>query len=262
LGQEKNLAEVRSGRYKGDKESMMNRFRLIVFVLLATSFCLAQDASPATPAASSSGQDASSQASAAASANAIKGAFPTSLAKSLDSKKLKDGDTVVCTTVSALHSGNGMMIPSGSKVIGHVTQAQARSKGDSDSSLAMVFDKIQVSGGKIIPMKGVLQAVGPSLGGNSGPDTGAAGGGTMPGHGGESTMPPPTQGSVAGPNSGVHNVDATGPRAMLNSQSVGVLGIKNLQMDKDSVLTTTGKEVKLDNGTQMLIRAEIEIPVQ
>jgi type IV secretory pathway VirB10-like protein len=78
-------------------------------------------------------------------------------------KKLKDGDTVVCTTVSALHSGSGMMIPSGSKVIGHITQAEARSKGDSQSSLAMVFDKIQMPNGTAIPMKGTLQAIGPSL---------------------------------------------------------------------------------------------------
>jgi len=75
-------------------------------------------------------------------------------------------------------------------------------------------------------------------------------------------MPPPSQGSVAGPNSGVHSLEAGGSKALLNAQSMGVLGIRNLQMDKDSVLTTPGKEVKLDSGTQMLIRAEIDVPVQ
>jgi hypothetical protein len=43
---------------------------------------------------------------------------------------------------------------------------------------------------------------------------------------------------------------------------MGVLGIRNLQMDKDSVLTSSNKEVKLDSGTQMMIRAEIAVPVQ
>jgi hypothetical protein len=90
----------------------------------------------------------------------------------------------------------------------------------------------------------------------------------MPGHSGmggsvdAATTPPPTPGALTGGNSGIHPIETSRSRPLLNAQSVGVLGIKNLQMDKDSVITTTGKEVKLDNGTQMLIRAEIEIPVQ
>jgi hypothetical protein len=31
----------------------------------------------------------------------------------------------------------------------------------------------------------------------------------------------------------------------------------NLEMGKDSVIMSSGKEVKLDSGTQMLIRAEM-----
>jgi hypothetical protein len=49
---------------------------------------------------------------------------------------------------------------------------------------------------------------------------------------------------------------------MLTSESKGVLGFKNLEMNSDSVLTSSGKEVKLDSGTQMLIQAAIPIPVQ
>jgi hypothetical protein len=44
-----------------------------------------------------------------------------------------------------------MLIPSGTKVIGHVTQAQARSKGDPQSSLAIVFDKFEVAKDEDIP---------------------------------------------------------------------------------------------------------------
>lgn len=201
-----------------------------------------------------------------ASQPGIRGAFPTTLVKALDSKKLKEGDTVICQTSAVLHTGSGMMIPSGSKIIGHVTQAQARSRGNSDSTLAIVFDKIQLTGGKELPMKGTLQAVGPSLGGNSGPDTGPGGGLGMGGHGGNATdtatTPAPSNTAVAGPNSGIHSLNDLGSRPILNAQSQGVLGIKNLQMDKDSVLSSTGKEVKLDPGTQMLIHAEIEAPVQ
>jgi hypothetical protein len=63
-------------------------------------------------------------------------------------------------------------------------------------------------------------------------------------------------------NAGIHPLEGTRSRPLLTAQSVGVLGIKNLRMGKDAVITTPGKEVKLDNGAQMLIRAEIEVPVQ
>src|SRR5579862_3985222 len=219
--------------------------RLLVsalFVCLATSACLAQ-----SDAASAASSEQSSQ---------IRGAFPTKLAKSVDSKKLKEGDTVVCETTALLHTRDGMMVPTGSKVIGHVTEAKARSKGDSESSLAIAFDKIEV-GKKEIPIKGIVQALAPSLGG-SGPAT-MAGPGIMGGGHGDAgdtaTVAPPTNG-VAGPNTGVQNLYAhNGAIPLVNSESQGVLGLKNLQMGKDSRITSSGKEVKLDGGTQVMIRA-------
>ena len=42
---------------------------------------------------------------------------------------------------------------------------------------------------------------------------------------------------------------------MLNPHSTGVVGIKNLQLD-NNVLTSTNKEVKLDQGSQLMIKAE------
>ena len=42
--------------------------------------------------------------------------------------------------------------------------------------------------------------------------------------------------------------------------SQGVLGLKNLEMGSDGVLTSTGKEVKLDAGTQLLINVQIDLP--
>jgi len=225
-------------------------------VLLAISFGDVQSASAApqadnTPAASSLSQGDQTP----SDEDAIRGVFPTILVKPLDSKKLKQGDQVVCQTTAVLHTRSGMVIPNKSKVIGQVTQAKARSKGDSESSLAIAFDKIQLPNGKDVPFKGVLQAVAPSLGGNSGPDTGAASPGTIPnGRGADlSTMPAPSSTRVP---------DTVGVHPLITSQSAGVLGIPSLQMDKDSVLTSSGKEVKLDSGTQMLIRAEIQQPAQ
>ncbi len=177
------------------------------------------------------------------SANTIQGAFPCALEKAVDSKKVKDGDPVVCQTSKALRDQSGRFIPSGTKIMGHVTQAQARSKGDSQSSLAMTFDKIELSKGNDIPIKGSLQAVGPALTG--GPDTGPA---TEPGLRSGAALNTQTIGKEGGTHA-----TAAGP---LSSDSKGVLGVKNLEMGDNSVLTSPGKEVKLDGGTQMVIRAE------
>jgi hypothetical protein len=236
----------------------MNRFLpAVACVLLASSLCNAQAGSSATdstPAASSLSQGDQTS----SDEGAIRGAFPTVLVKPLDSKKLKAGDAVVCQTTAALHARSGMIIPSKSRVIGQVTEAKARSKGDSESSLTIVFDKIQMPNGKDVAFKGVLQALAPSLGGNSGPDTGAAAPGTIPnGRGADmSTMPPPSNGPALG-NTGLHPQDGTGTHPLITSQSMGVLGMPNLEMGKDSVIMSSGKEVKLDSGTQMLIRAEM-----
>jgi hypothetical protein len=56
---------------------------------------------------------------------------------------------------------------------------------------------------------------------------------------------------VAGPANGTR---------ILNSTSQGVVGVKDLGMDSAGVLTSPGKEVKLDSGDQILIHAEIDLP--
>ncbi len=223
----------------------MNRPVMIAaFLALAMTVCLGQG----TPAPQSSAASSSAE---AADAGAVHGVIPVALAKSIDSKKLKEGDEIDAKTVATMRSGSGVTIPAGSKVVGHVTQAKARSKGDPESSLGIAFDKIEAPG-KDLPIKGVMQAVGPNPDASSGPDTGAAGGGTMAAHGGDSsTMASP----VSGPGAPIGYKPGQGGGKMLSPQSTGVVGIKNLQLD-NSVLTSSGKEVKLEQGSQIMVKAE------
>ncbi len=228
----------------------MKRLCVTVVVVALAAWSVGALAAQNAPAGASTAQSG-----AAAPENQIKGAIPVKLAKNLDSKKLKVGDTVVFETISTVHSRSGLMIPSGSKVIGHVTQAQARSKGDASSTLAFAFDKIEYAQGKQVPMKGTLQAVGPNLGGAEG----SAGSISPYGNvlssnnaGSAGNQPPPTSSmQVGGPTNGM---------PLLISTSQGVLGVKGLQMDSNGVLTSPGKEVRLDAGAQILIRAEIDLP--
>ena len=215
----------------------MNRFAVsAVLVLIATSLCAAQNA----PAAPSSVSDT-------AAANRPQGILPATLTKTLDSKKMKEGDEVTAKTAAGLHSATGDSIPAGAKVIGHVTQSKARSKGDSEASLGIMFDKIDVGGGKTMDIKGVLQAVGPAP--ETGPDTGSMMGGNNMSAGNGSS-------AAAGNGIGLQGDKQQAPK-MLDPHAAGVIGMKNMQLDSNnSVLTSTAKEVKLDNGALLLIKME------
>jgi hypothetical protein len=176
----------------------------------------------------------------------LHGIIPVTLAKSLDSKKLKEGDEVTAKTTVAMRFPNGLEVPKGTDVVGHVTQAKARSKGDSESSLGITFDKIQLAGGKSLDMKGMIQAVGPNPSADSGPETGSMMGGNNMNTGNGST-------AATGTGMGMQG-DKANPK-MLNPKSTGVVGIKNLKLE-NSVLTSSGKDVKLDSGAQIMIHAQ------
>src|SRR5258708_3297391 len=60
---------------------------------------------------------------------------------SIDSKKAKVGDLVTARTTEALNSEGKIVVPKGSKLLGHVTEASARSKGDTESAVGIKFDK-------------------------------------------------------------------------------------------------------------------------
>lgn len=211
----------------------MNRLAMVLtFSLLAVAVCVGQGATATQPDAGASGKS-------------MHGVISVSLAKSIDSKKLKEGDEIPTKTLGTLRTSDGVTIPSGSIVVGHVTQATARSKGDPTASLGIAFDKIQVPGGKDMTIKGTLQAVGPNPNESSGPQTGAAGGNNLNAGNGST--------AAAGPGLGLQ--PGQGGGKMLDPHATGVVGIKNLQLD-NSVLTSTGKEVKLDSGSQMVIKME------
>jgi hypothetical protein len=197
------------------------------FVVLAISICSAQSTEP-------------SPQSNASAAPAARAAIPTSLAKSLDAKKLKVGDEVITNTTLGMQI-HGTFIASGSKVVGHVTSVETRAQGGPQSSLGIAFDKIELAGGKALPIHGLIQAVGPIP--RPEPTTGAAGSGTLSKDTGSQGATAPGPVSTVG-NLGADPEQAAGPK--LDPHGTGVLGIRNLP-----------KDLKLDSGTQVMIRAEI-----
>src|SRR2546429_5284787 len=86
---------------------------------------------------------------------------------SSDLKKCKPGDAVNARTTEAIKSEGKMVIPKGSKLVGHVTEASARGNGETESALGIVFDKAILKNGQEIPLNVAIQALASAQGGPS-----------------------------------------------------------------------------------------------
>jgi len=179
---------------------------------------------------------------ASAGGTAGRGTFTVELVKALDSKKLKQGDAVEAKLTGGITLPDGVTAPRGAKVIGHVTEAKARSGGQSESALGIQFDKIVRPDGGETPIKGIVLAAAPD------PNQQAPSG-TMPG-----AYPSLDTATTAG----VVNTMTALSVPLLNAQSRGVSGINNLQLGTNGVFTSTGKAVKLDSGIRMLLDVTVE----
>lgn len=234
----------------------MHRAAALVLLLMATSFGIGQIPAVAQDRSSASDQPGKT--------------LPLELAKSLDSRKLKPGDPVEARVVDQWRTADGTLVPPGSKVVGHVTESSARAKGDSQSQLGIAFDQIALKDGRKLPLKASIQALGPppvmapmpmggpgANAGGVGAPTGQMGGinpGSTPTGAGipASTFPRPSGSGGNDPSSVPDNQNSP----QLTPQSTGVIGLHDLQLEQGSVLASDGKQVKLQAGSQLLLRVQ------
>ena len=195
------------------------------------------------------------------------------LNSSIDSKKAKAGDPVMAHTTEAVKSPDDRTIlPKGTKLIGHVTQAAARSKGDNASTLGISFDKAVIKGGEEVPLNATIQALAaPANNSSNGPDLDAtpnpsspsnspasAGGSNSGVAGSRSGRPEGTYPRTEGPGSNTSGYGSNSPQLAPNSR--GVYGLNGLRLEASrtndtqvSMITAAGKNVHLDSGTQLLL---------
>lgn len=86
------------------------------------------------------------------------------LDKTIDARKLKQGDTVIVRPEVKIHVGDGVDLETNSKLLGRVDTVQP-SIGKSDSNVTVTFDSIQLKDGRQIPIKATILWIGqpPSL---------------------------------------------------------------------------------------------------
>ena len=203
--------------------------------------------------------------------------IPVELTKTVDAKKAKTGDEVVAKVSEDMKTQSGeVLVPKDTKVIGHVTEVQARNKEQKESQLALVFDRAVTKDGRTIELPMSIQAViGPPQNNNLNPPAGneqaaaPSPGGGMPSAGGggggrtgsmsspqaSNTAPPAANPGAAAPDTG-SNV----PRPAINAQTQGVIGIANVTLSpasagaQGSVMTSEKSNVKLESGTMLLLK--------
>jgi hypothetical protein len=215
----------------------MNRFGIVlVSVLLAATLCFGQASAPeqTTPAATGHG------------------AFPVKVAKTLDSSKLKEGDSIEVETAGSFKLADGTLVAKGSKLEGKVVSSKSRSKGDSDSELTLSFDRLNIANGKQLSVKGTVQAVYPPAEEPMGPNmatagTSAGGSGAGAGSGGV---------GLTNTRNGADTQSASSPQAVMNMNATGVQGMHDLELE-DGILTSKGKQVKLGSGVRMVVHVDI-----
>lgn len=263
--------------------------------------------SSASAQADKSGASASSNNSGSTSAKAGQNsaslaggtAMNAALSQPVDAKKNKPGDQVTAKTTDATKSDGKMVIPKGTKLIGHVTECKQRSKEEKESALGIVFDKAVLKNGEEVPLNVSIRALAAaqsaasssvggddlSAGGGAVGSARASGGGalggvrsTAGGATGAVTNTAVNAGGVAGGavNSTVNAASATrgavgglNAAGQLTSNSQGVFGLDGLNLStaasnstQGSLITSTSKNVHLDSGTQFLLVSQAQASAQ
>ncbi len=244
----------------------------------------AQSSSQSTvtgPEKSSAGASATNQLASGSSIH-------TTLEKPVDSRKCKPGDEVIAKSTQNVKSDGKVVIPKGSKMVGHVTQVQTAGKGQSASQVGIAFDHAILKDGQQVPLHASIQAIAASqqsasaeMMGDGMEDGGMAGGGAIAGGraaagGTGSLVGGATRGvgagggtlvNTAGSATGGTQASLTGAGGALNSSgqllssSHGVVGLRGLSLDsasgaaaEGSVITSKTGNLHLDSGTQMILQ--------
>lgn len=214
------------------------------------------------------------------------------LSKSLDAKKAKPGDEVSARLTQDVKENGKVVLHKGSKLVGHVTEAQAKSKENAESKLGVVFDKAVLKGGEEVAFNGVIQAVAPPVQGalsvagdessslGSGMGSGSSMGGGHSGGGGPLGSVTSTAGSTVNSatgavgnaagsvtnstgavNGAVNRTAGVAANGAITSAAHGVVGMQGVDLNtaaagsaQGSVISSASRNIKLDSGTQMILQ--------
>ena len=235
-----------------------------------------QTSQPAQPQAAQSSASSAGVANPRTPRIAPGSVIPVQLTKTIDAKKAKPGDQIVAKVTMDLKTTSGeVLVPKDTKVMGHVTEAQARNKEQKESQVGIEFDRAVLKSGDMnMPMS--IQAViaPPSNNANAGSDQGApAPSGSAPasspagsprsgsmGSSGQSSPPTAAPSTNTEGMEGPPQQQQSGARPPITGSTQGVVGISNLKLEpganpaQGSVLSSEKNNVKVESGTMLLLK--------
>jgi hypothetical protein len=214
-------------------------------------------------------------------------AINAELDTSIDSKKAKSGEAVVAHTTEAMKAtDNREIMPKGTKLMGHVTQAESRSNGGTETKVAIQFDKAKLKDGQEVPLANfTIQALAAPSNATSAfandndrmttpSNTPGANNPSMSGSRGTrpdatpSARPDPTPNAQSYPRGEPNGTSGTQPNAAgpLPSGARGVYGLQGVRLAttgaggaEGSVITSDGKNLHLDKGTRLLLVGQPQV---
>jgi hypothetical protein len=237
---------------------------------------------PSQTAASGAAQAVVASGSSQSSTIAAGSAIHATLAKPVDARHSKPGDQVMAKTTENVTSDGQVVLPKGSKIVGHVTEAKTYSKGESNSQLGMAFDYAVLKDGREVPLAASIQAIaspeasspadqgdnGMMAAGSAGAKTsgGNAAGGVLAGAGRAVGTTSGTLLNTSSPVGPVRSGTLEGVSSAsggLSSSSHGAIGLKGISLDsaansaiRGSVMSSASQNVHLDAGTQMILKVD------
>ena len=211
------------------------------------------------------------------------------LAATLDARKAKPGDAVAASVEENLKLDGAVTLPKKSRILGHVTEAQARSKETRESRLAVEWDQALLPGGEQVALNLVMQAVaapptvtepapesadfpasaaarapgapmGPPMGGEPVGNVASTAASTLGAadnvaRNGAGTPAGETVAGVARAAAPLPGLDASG---RLTAASQGAINLPGLALTSESaggaVISSSNRNVRLESGTQILLR--------
>lgn len=188
------------------------------------------------------------------------------LTKPIDSRKTKPGEAIAARVTLPVLSHGKVLIPNDTKIIGHVTLAQPRSRDITPSELAIVFDHVLLKDGSELPLALTIQAIGrpappPAVQENDDPDVALrrespSTSASSPRQGG---FPHPQPGQL--PQAASPDADAQAMRhPVLDASNHGAIGLPDLTLTESadaatgSMVKSLKNDVKLDTGTELVLR--------
>jgi hypothetical protein len=263
----------------------MRRILVSSFAMAALSLvCLAQSAVQTQTSGSASQQaaaTANTSGAQVASASQLQAGstVQAELTKPIDAHKNKVGDEVVAKTTHDVKSDGRVVIPKGSKLIGHVTDVKAHTKDQAVSQVGLAFDRAILKDGTEMPLMLGIRAIGASQAnaaaaaddammsgdtsamGSSGARASGGGGGLLGGARSTTGAVVNTAGSTAGAATNTASSLGAGANGSLSAASQGAVGLPGLSLSADtststhaSVISSNGSNVHLDSGTQMILQ--------